>query len=117
MACIDLHKKPVEEEEKGLKESILLNHIERKWINSRGLGDVFDFTDDEIAKIKHCFLSLDDDESGAVGIDELEGPLIGLGFYETREEVIEMIESVDDDGSGQIEFGEFLTLIRNAENS
>ena len=48
MHCIDLQKKPVEEEEKGLNESIILNQVERKWINSRGLGDVLDFTDEEI---------------------------------------------------------------------
>ena len=44
-----------------------------------------DFTNDEINKLKECFDSLDEDLSGAIGIEELEGPLIGLGFYDTRE--------------------------------
>lgn len=34
----------------------------------------------EIIKLKECFSSLDKDGSGAIGIEELEDPLIGLGF-------------------------------------
>ena len=41
----------------------------------------------QIRKLKECFGSLDDDGSGAIGIEELEEPLIGLGFADTREEV------------------------------
>lgn len=67
--------------------------------------------------MRECFQSLDDDESGSIGIEELEGPLIGLGFYETRDECVAMIQSVDQDQSGQIEFKEFLQLIRSADNS
>jgi len=33
-----------------------------------------------LAKLKECFDSLDDDGGGSIGIDELEDPLIGLGF-------------------------------------
>ena len=31
--------------------------------------------------------SLDDDGSGSIGVEELEDPLIGMGFAESREEV------------------------------
>ena len=37
--------------------------------------------------MRECFNTLDDDGSGAIGIDELVEPLIGLGFYNTREEI------------------------------
>ena len=43
---------------------------------------------------------MDCDGSGSIGIDELEDPLIGLGFAETRKEIQEMIDAVDEDGSG-----------------
>jgi Ca2+-binding EF-hand superfamily protein len=33
-------------------------------------------------------------------VNELEHPLIGLGFAETKKQVEEMIEKVDADGSG-----------------
>uniref|UniRef100_A0A7S3IM21 Calmodulin n=1 Tax=Strombidium inclinatum TaxID=197538 RepID=A0A7S3IM21_9SPIT len=87
----------------------------RKWYCQRGKGDVLKFTDDEIRKLKECFSALDDDGSGSIGIDELEEPLIGLGFADTREEVLDMIMSVDDDGSGMIEFPEFLEIIKNSD--
>lgn len=59
----------------------------RKWMCQRGKDHFLDFSDEEIFKLKECFGSLDDDGSGSIGIDELETPLIGLGFAENREEV------------------------------
>ena len=52
-----------------------------------------------------------------MGIGELENPLIGLGFAESRQEVQEMIDEVDEDGSGQVEFDEFLMIIKNSSDS
>lgn len=66
-------------------------------------------------KLKECFNHLDEDGSGSVGINELENPLIGLGFAETRQDILDMISSVDEDGSGQIEFEEFLQIIKNSD--
>lgn len=60
---------------------------------------------------------MDTDGSGAIGIDELEDPLIGLGLAENREEVMEMIAAVDEDGSNMIEFGEFLAIIKGSAGS
>ena len=45
--------------------------------------------------MKECFSSLDGDGSGSIGTEELEEPLIGLGFADNREEVKSMIDSVD----------------------
>ena len=57
---------------------------QRRWLCNRGKGHVLEFTDEEIRKLLECFLSLDDDGSGSIGIDELEEPLIGLGIADTR---------------------------------
>jgi Ca2+-binding EF-hand superfamily protein len=73
-----------------------------------------EFTNDELKKLQQCFNQLDEDHGGSIGIDELEGPLIGLGFAQNREEVMKMIDQVDDDGTGAIEFEEFLCIIKNA---
>jgi Ca2+-binding EF-hand superfamily protein len=89
----------------------------RKWLCQRGKSHTLAFSDDELRKLNECFLALDDDGSGAIGIDELEEPLIGLGFADTRDEVLDMIMDVDDDGSGQIEFPEFLMIIKNSDAS
>ena len=67
---------------------------------------MLDFTAEEIRKLNKCFRELDDDGGGSIGLDELEEPLIGLGIAQTREEVENMINDVDDDG--EISFPEFL---------
>lgn len=67
----------------------------------------------QIRKLKECFRSLDDDGSGSIGVDEIKGPLIGLGLVNSVDEVIKLVDLVDEDKSGMIEFGEFLDIILN----
>ena len=43
----------------------------------------------------------------------MSGPLIGLGLVNSYEEVEKLVEMVDEDGSGMIEFDEFLDIILN----
>ena len=90
---------------------------DRAWMVSRGKAGMLAFSDIEIMKLKECFNNLDDDGGGSVGIDELETPLIGLGFADSRDEVQAMVDLVDEDGSGQIEFIEFLQIIQNADGN
>lgn len=66
----------------------------------------------ELRKLKDCFNSLDADGGGTIGLEELENPLIGLGFADSREDVEKLISSVDQDGNGDIDFGEFCMIIK-----
>lgn len=59
-----------------------------------------------MAILNDCFNDLDEDGSQAIGVDELEDPLIALGLVDTRQQVEEMVAAIDDDMN--IEFGEFL---------
>ena len=59
------------------------------------------------------FKILDDDDSGEISIAELEGPLVSLGFARSREEVEQLIATVDDDGTGEIGFDEFLQMLES----
>lgn len=45
-----------------------------------GRADLLDFTDEQILKLKECFDDLDEDGSGEIGLEEMKGPLLGLGF-------------------------------------
>ena len=49
--------------------------------------------------------------SDAIGVQELEEPLIALGLVSSREEVVKLMQQVDDDGTGEIEFDEFLKIM------
>ena len=72
----------------------------RRWMVNHGKGHYLAFTDAQIIKLKETFSNLDEDGGGSIGIDELETPLIGLGFADTREQVEEMVKEVDEDESG-----------------
>lgn len=55
--------------------------------------------------------------SGSIGCKELEDPLIALGLADSRQQVEEMVKSVDFDGSGSIEFEEFLTILKGSRGN
>ena len=63
-----------------MHEMTLKEKATRRWMFNTGKGHRLEFTDAEIAKLKECFKTLDEDKGGAIGIEELEMPLIGLGF-------------------------------------
>ncbi len=52
---------------------------------------------------------------GAIGVEELEEPLLALGLVNSREEVVALMSKVDKDN--QITFEEFLTLMSNAKST
>ena len=63
---------------------LLIAKGHRCWLTKTGREHVLDFKDDEIKKLKECFNSLDADGGGSIGLEELEDPLIGLGFAPDR---------------------------------
>jgi len=89
----------------------------RKWLYKRRLEGRLAFTNAERTSWRKCFNQLDSDGGGSIGVDELVGPLIGLGFADSREEVEEIVREVDEDGSGMIEFDEFLLIIKNSDSN
>ena len=76
---------------------------------------MIDFTDNDLRKLRECFESLDADGSSSIGVEELEDPLIALGLVDNRQEVQQIVKLVDEDGSQQIEFEEFLKIIRGGD--
>ncbi len=95
----------------------LMSYEMKRWQESRGKFVEFDIKTmnkyktyyDEIAEIN----PVPPDEEEGMGVDQLEEPFISLGLAFSRDDVNHLIESVDDDGSGKIEFDEFLRIIHN----
>ncbi len=87
---------------------------QRHWMQKRGKARFVDFTSDELVKLRKYFKELDDDGSGSIGIEELEQPLLSLGLCKNKQEVADLFAAVDEDGSGEIEFSEFLNIIKHA---
>lgn len=70
-------------------------------------------TAEQIAEFKQTFLVFDKDGDESITTKELGTILRALGLNPTDAELEEMINEVDEDGSGSIEFDEFLIMIAN----
>jgi len=60
------------------------------------------FDSEMLDKLRKYFNDLDSDKSGAIGLTELEEPLITLEFCSSRKEVKNLIDTIDLDGSGEV---------------
>jgi calmodulin len=67
--------------------------------------------EDTLAEYKKAFNLFDKDGSGAIDADELGTVMKSLGVDTTPEEVAVMLETADADGSGEVDFNEFLALM------
>jgi len=70
-----------------------------------------DIEEHHVLMYKKVFEMLDDDGSGCVEEMELKLGLEVVGFSKTDVEIKEMLSKVDEDGSGEIDFAEFLEFM------
>ncbi|KAK3238995.1 hypothetical protein CYMTET_51048 [Cymbomonas tetramitiformis] len=61
--------------------------------------------------LRECFDLIDTDGSGAIDTDELHAAFLCLGVKMTRENVEAMVNEIDIDGSGEVEYEEFVQLM------
>eukprot|EP00210_Caulerpa_lentillifera_P002209 g2123.t1 len=74
-------------------------------------GAAENLTDDQIAEFKEAFALFDKDGDGMITTKELGTVMRSLGQNPTEAELQEMINEVDTDGNGIIDFPEFLSLM------
>ena len=70
-------------------------------------------SNEEIENCRVAFNKFDKDGSGSISDWELRAMLQSMGQDPSDEELFDMIAAVDDDGSGEIDFGEFCMVIAN----
>eukprot|EP01083_Nonionella_stella_P255455 876788_1 len=70
-------------------------------------------TAEEIADLKEAFAMFDTDGNGTIEAKELREVMRQLGQNPSMREIQEMINSVDDNGDGIIDFDEFLILMKS----
>jgi calmodulin len=68
-------------------------------------------TEEQIAEFKEAFSLFDKDGDGTITTKELGTVMRSLGQNPTEAELQDMINEVDADGNGQIDFPEFLTMM------
>ena len=68
-------------------------------------------TEEQIIDCKEAFSLFDKDGDGSITCEELRTVMTSLGQNPTTTELQEMIQEVDSDGNGKIEFPEFLNMM------
>ena len=70
-----------------------------------------ELTEEQIADLKQTFSLFDREGDGAIDTKELGTVMRCIGFEPSEEELLKMVKEVDDDGSGDIGFSEFCSLM------
>eukprot|EP00831_Metopus_contortus_P003439 TRINITY_DN11268_c0_g1_i1.p2 TRINITY_DN11268_c0_g1~~TRINITY_DN11268_c0_g1_i1.p2 ORF type:complete len:208 (-),score=60.17 TRINITY_DN11268_c0_g1_i1:299-922(-) len=90
----------------------IIGREEKQWLAKHGKNEYIDFQDAELKKLREYFDYLDKDKGGSISAEELEEPLIALGFAENRDDIQRLINVIDKNGNGEIELDEFLAIIK-----
>ncbi|CAK9167762.1 unnamed protein product [Ilex paraguariensis] len=89
-----------------LKQFSLMNRFKRK-----ALRVIADFlSTEEIEGIKEMFRKMDTDNDGIISIEELKAGLQTFGSRLAESEVQMLIEAVDINGKGTLDYGEFMAV-------
>ncbi|VDL80612.1 unnamed protein product [Nippostrongylus brasiliensis] len=89
-------------------------------VHSRTLQAIFteseqiirQLTEQEIEEFKEAFLLFDKDRNGTMSTKELGIAMRALGQNPTEQQMLEIINDVDIDGNGQVEFPEFCVMMK-----
>merc|ERR1711899_716795 len=79
-------------------------------IDFEEINDQTNLANDEIKCLKFCFDLFDTKKQDFLSADDLGEIMRAMGFRPTEEELVDLLHEVDEDGSGEIEFGEFCQL-------
>ncbi|XP_068081958.1 calmodulin isoform X2 [Anabrus simplex] len=71
----------------------------------------YGLTEEQVAEFKEAFMLFDKDEDGTITMAELGVVMRSLGQRPTETELRDMVNEVDVDGNGTIEFNEFLQMM------
>merc|ERR1712243_459458 len=79
-------------------------------IDFEEINDQTGLANDEIKCLKVCFDLFDTKKQDYLSADDLGEIMRAMGFRPTEEELVDLVNKIDEDGSGQIEFPEFCQL-------
>jgi hypothetical protein len=74
-------------------------------------------TKDQLADYQKAFSAFDRDKDGTINASELGTMMKSMGMFPSEQDLKAMILSVDGDGSGHIEFDEFVNLMQGANGA
>jgi len=69
-----------------------------------------DLTEDQVGALRKAFDSFDTENSGCITVDTVSTILRMMGLKVSEKALQEIVDEVDEDGSGELEFEEFCIL-------
>ena len=75
-----------------------------------------DIPEDKIAEYKEAFDMFDKDGSGTISVIEIVKIMKNFGYPIKKAEAQQMIADIDDNGDGELDFEEFVTLMEKQTN-
>merc|ERR1711981_102395 len=72
--------------------------------------DTCGLEEDQVKALKRTFDQFDSDKSGAISVGTVNTILKMMGMHVSTVALEEIIEEIDEDGSGELEFAEFIQL-------
>ncbi|KAJ1454153.1 hypothetical protein M885DRAFT_442803, partial [Pelagophyceae sp. CCMP2097] len=89
----------------------------RKYLGYTALSSVVDgFLPEALNKLQHLFAEIDEDSSGYISAEELQKLFKKMKLPTSKAQVVEIIDEVDLDGNGLVDFDEFLLVVKNMAN-
>jgi calmodulin len=74
-------------------------------------------TPEELAEFREIFNLVDLDKGGTISKDELKQLMTTLGLKPSQEELNAMVDEIDSDGNGEIDFDEFVNVMSRKVNT
>mmetsp|Transcript_10786 Transcript_10786/g.28671 ORF Transcript_10786/g.28671 Transcript_10786/m.28671 type:complete len:399 (+) Transcript_10786:121-1317(+) len=101
---------------RGECNKFLHEHRQREWLRSKAKHKYVDFSEEERSELRRYFDALAMGEE-KINLDRLETMLISLGLARTRKEVQKIVQAIDTNGNGELDFEEYLEIFRSRANS
>ncbi|KAF6090181.1 centrin 2 [Phyllostomus discolor] len=70
-----------------------------------------ELTAEQVQEIRQAFDLFDTDATGTIDVKELKVAMRALGFEPKKEEIKKMITEIDKEGTGKMNFNDFLTVM------
>ena len=77
------------------------------------IGKELGFSDEDVTSYKSQFDACDEDDGGSISSTELKTVMRACGMSMTDAEVERLVKKFDTDGTGDLDFGEFLHMMHD----
>merc|ERR1711871_944115 len=103
--------KMIDAQKKADKKDTYFGGLFGGLLSMTGGGKANETEEEKIARYKEAFSLFDEDGGGSISADELGEVMRSLGQDPTEEELTDLVNEVDTDGNGEIDFEEFCVMM------